>query len=304
MYNINKYINFFTIQKEVKYMINKSILTKPLYYRILDSTELGLNLNISAIGYEECTKNKMSIISNKNCYVIHFVLKGKGFLKFEKGQKIAVEENNCFLIKPNQQIKYFPNKQDPWTYFWIEFNWEQFEKFIPLLEFEANNNILPLYNSQIIKNYMYDIFNENLYAPNSYSEFLRVEGIANHIFSYLFSNSKIKTSKNNFKKDEKFKAIIEYINNNYASPDITINEISKKFFFNVSYISRFIKSETGMSPKKLIISLRMKKALELLKNENYTISEIADKLGYKNQFYFSKEFKEYYGVSPINYKIN
>ena len=59
-----------------------------------------------------------------------------------------------------------------------------------------------------------------------------------------------------------------------------------------------------MSPKKLIISLRMKKALELLKNENYTISEIADKLGYKNQFYFSKEFKEYYGVSPINYKIN
>ena len=47
----------------------------------------------------------------------------------------------------------------------------------------------------------------------------------------------------------------------------------------------------------------MKTALELLNTKKYTIAEVSKKIGYKNQFYFSREFKEYYGVSPINYKI-
>ena len=150
---------------------------------------------------------------------------------------------------------------------------------------------------------MYDIFNEDLYISNHYSELFRIEGIVNHIFSILFLDSKIKVPNKTSKKEEQIKAIIEYINNNYTSPDITIEEISKKFFFNISYLTRIIKEKTGSSPKKIIIDLRMKTALELLNTKKYTIADVSEIIGYKNQFYFSREFKEYYGVSPINYKI-
>ena len=59
----------------------------------------------------------------------------------------------------------------------------------------------------------------------------------------------------------------------------------------------------GVSPMKYIIYLRMQKAVELLKRKTFSISQIAYALGYKNQFYFSKEFKKYFGLPPSKYGV-
>ena len=56
-----------------------------------------------------------------------------------------------------------------------------------------------------------------------------------------------------------------------------------------------------MSPIKYIIMLRMRRAVELLEKRTFSISQIAYALGYKNQFYFSKEFKRFFGVQPSKY---
>ena len=47
---------------------------------------------------------------------------------------------------------------------------------------------------------------------------------------------------------------------------------------------------------------RMKKAIELLNHRSLTMDQIAEAVGYKNQFYFTKRFKKYYGVPPSKYK--
>ena len=52
---------------------------------------------------------------------------------------------------------------------------------------------------------------------------------------------------------------------------------------------------------KYIIVLRMRQAIEMLKTKSYSVLQIAAALGYKNQFYFSKEFKKFYGVPPTEY---
>ena len=46
----------------------------------------------------------------------------------------------------------------------------------------------------------------------------------------------------------------------------------------------------------------MEKAASLLSNRNLSIEQISVLVGYKNPFYFSKEFKRYYGVSPSKYQ--
>ena len=46
----------------------------------------------------------------------------------------------------------------------------------------------------------------------------------------------------------------------------------------------------------------MEKAGELLSQDNFSVLQVAESVGYKNQFYFSKEFKEYYGIVPSKYK--
>ena len=279
-------------------------LNKPLYYREIQN-EFSNIFNISIIGYEECQKDKRKISLNKNCYIFHFVIKGKGYLKIQKNEYIPIYKNSCFLIEPGQQAKYHQDKDNPWTYFWIEINGKNIEKFVNLLAFKNNNNVINIPNIKDIKNCFFDVFNQDLYGQNILSENLRIQSLTLKIFSDLFSN----TINHNLEKNEKMlskteeqaNAIIKYINYNYTSPNLSVKNLANMFYFNSSYLNRLIKKYTGLSPKKLIIKLRMERSLILMTKKTMTISEISFEIGYKNQFYFSKEFKEYYGVSPSEY---
>ena len=103
------------------------------------------------------------------------------------------------------------------------------------------------------------------------------------------------------KLENQIKKIIEYVNNNYTSPDISIKKIADNFYFSQAYLTRIFKKNTGISPMKYIIMLRMRRAVELLNKESFSIAQIAYCVGYKNQFYFSKEFKQYFGMPPSKY---
>ena len=65
---------------------------------------------------------------------------------------------------------------------------------------------------------------------------------------------------------------------------------------------RSYKSQTGITPIQYVDEMRMKKAIELLNHRSLTMDQIAEAVGYKNQFYFTKRFKKYYGVPPSKYK--
>ena len=57
-----------------------------------------------------------------------------------------------------------------------------------------------------------------------------------------------------------------------------------------------------MTPNDYIRQLRMTAAAELLKDERLTVAEIAYKVGFDDQYYFSKAFKQYFGMPPTKYR--
>ena len=59
-----------------------------------------------------------------------------------------------------------------------------------------------------------------------------------------------------------------------------------------------VHAATGMSPKSYMLRGEMTAAMELLRTSGMSISEIASCFYYSSQFYFSRVFKKYYGVSP------
>ena len=279
-------------------------LNKPLYYREIQN-EFSDIFEIAYIGYEECQKDKRKVSLIKDYYIFHFVIKGKGYLKSQKNEYIPINKNSCFLIEAGKNAKYYQDKDNPWTYFWIEIKGKNIEKFIDLLAFKNNNNVINISNIKDIKNCFFDVFNQDLYSQNILSENLRIQCLILKIFSNLFSsnaNHKLESKEKMLSKtEEQVGAIIKYINNNYTSSNLSIKNLANMFYFNSSYLNRIIKKYTGMSPKRLIIKLRMERAVMLMKKKNMTVSEISFEVGYKNQFYFSKEFKDYYGVSPSQY---
>lgn len=94
---------------------------------------------------------------------------------------------------------------------------------------------------------------------------------------------------------------IEYINKNFSEP-ISISEISDILDMDRRRFSDMFQEVTGLSPIKYLTEYRLKEAKRLLKFSSYTISEIADKTGYNDCFYFSKSFKKNIGISPRKYR--
>ncbi|MDD2971795.1 MAG: response regulator [Lachnospiraceae bacterium] len=95
--------------------------------------------------------------------------------------------------------------------------------------------------------------------------------------------------------------IKEYIDQNYCQ-DIRISMFSDKYFFSKEYLSKLYKKKYGYGIYEYALKLRMERAKELLRQPELQILEISDRLGYSNNNYFSKAFKNYYNLSPTEYR--
>lgn len=95
--------------------------------------------------------------------------------------------------------------------------------------------------------------------------------------------------------------ILDYIDNNLYKK-ISMDELSKVFFFNKDYIMRTFKRELGMTIIDYINKKRIFNSLGALKNTDDMMLKIALKHGYVSQEYFSEIFSKYMGVNPLTYR--
>lgn len=85
------------------------------------------------------------------------------------------------------------------------------------------------------------------------------------------------------------------------NPDFTIDEFAAIMKLGRTIFFRKVKGITGYTPNEYMRIARMKKAVELLNEGNYNISEITYMVGMKNPYYFSKCFKEQFGEPPSTF---
>lgn len=103
-------------------------------------------------------------------------------------------------------------------------------------------------------------------------------------------------------KESLVEEAVEYIDAHYTRCDISLTLLSQNLLVSPSYLSSIFKKIKGISIRQYITQLRMEKAKELFANQSLTLTEIAERVGYHDLFYFSKVFKRYFGVSPSIYK--
>lgn len=108
-------------------------------------------------------------------------------------------------------------------------------------------------------------------------------------------------SKSQKGKSEIIQKVERYVEEHIAE-DFGRDDIARALFFNSAYLSRMFKAETGVSLNEFVGRIRMREAKRLLDTTNYSISLAASKTGYSNFSYFTKQFKEAYGVTPSEYK--
>lgn len=94
--------------------------------------------------------------------------------------------------------------------------------------------------------------------------------------------------------------ILNYIQHHCGS--VSLEEISKKFGFSVSHLSRYINKYTGYKFNEILHQFKMQNAVNYLTHSNLTIPEITEIVGYSDVSYFRKVFKKEFGISPNAYR--
>lgn len=95
--------------------------------------------------------------------------------------------------------------------------------------------------------------------------------------------------------------MIKYIKDN-INKKITMEELSKEFFYNKDYLMRVFKKELGITIIDFINRLRVYNSLKYLEDDNYSILKIALNNGFLSQEYYSEIFRKVLGVNPFTYK--
>ncbi|MCI7125424.1 MAG: AraC family transcriptional regulator [Agathobaculum sp.] len=94
--------------------------------------------------------------------------------------------------------------------------------------------------------------------------------------------------------------ILAYMGDHVTEP-ITIEQICRKFFLSRSSLQTMFKTHLNHSPKSYLLGIKLQKSKDLIRENQYTISEIAEMLGFSSIHYFSRLFKKYFGLSPSEY---
>lgn len=100
---------------------------------------------------------------------------------------------------------------------------------------------------------------------------------------------------------EPIQKAIEYINIYYPH-EISLRQLSDHVHLNRSYFCELFKKETGENFNDMLTRTRIEKAKELLAFSDTKVSDLAERVGYPNISYFSKVFKKYTGMTPMEYK--
>jgi YesN/AraC family two-component response regulator len=95
--------------------------------------------------------------------------------------------------------------------------------------------------------------------------------------------------------------VIKYITENFHQ-NITLSSVAKEFYISPFYLSKLFKQTTNFTFVEYLNSIRIKNSKELLKNTNYKIIDIAEKVGFSNNTHFTRVFKIIVGMSPMKFR--
>ena len=140
-----------------------------------------------------------------------------------------------------------------------------------------------------------EIQNSDKYSPSA------IKILLTELLILIFRNNDVSSIVVE-KGDQRMQSVIDYILKNYANP-ITILDCAKIAYMSPSHFSREFHKTTAMTFKKFLNKIRVDASAEMLETSNHPISQVAQTAGFSSESYFGYVFKEFYGLSPLQYKV-
>ena len=102
----------------------------------------------------------------------------------------------------------------------------------------------------------------------------------------------------NFMENDFLAKVSEIVEENLGNEKFGVSELAGEIGMSRSNLLRKIKKLTKLSVSQFIRQVRLKNAMEMLRQGSHNVSEVSYKVGFSSTSYFIKCFREYYGFPP------
>ncbi len=175
----------------------------------------------------------------------------------------------------------------------------------------SNYNQLPgdIIKNDVDRNHLESLISMILQESRNYGEssINLVTSLMTSVLELLIRNIKkssyFELPKNN--SDDRITKMLTYINENLDKTELLkVENLSDVFIMSPTYVSEFFKKQVNMPLREYIIKAKLKQVEIRLLNSDFTLTQIADELGFTDVSHLSKTFKRYAGTSIREFKNN
>lgn len=253
-------------------------------------TDMGpFYLHMTGISY--CDDTYHICRTNSSIYIFEYVICGKGSVLLNS-QVYPVSKGDVYFLQKGSDHEYYADPKEPFTKIWVNVYGDLVESLI---------KVYNLSKCVVINNCgdeIYDLFKEMVEISSTKQELSQIFMSCSFKFFKLIYKISLKNSNSNSKMSIEALTLKQYLDNKIYSPITKINELCKCIYRSPVYVTNLFKHEFGITPYKYLLDKKIDTAKYLLKNSPLSIKEIALKLGFTDQHYFTNLFKNRTGINP------
>lgn len=249
-------------------------------------------LMVCNTGVQRCEERYSWGPGVRDHYLIHYIIAGKGRYQVN-GQTYTLGAGDLFLALPDESIFYQADGTEPWEYCWVGFQGTEARLLLDQTDLGSGMPVLRGVSAEVYKQMM-RIYESRGGLPHQ-AAFMT--GALYQMLAALIRDRSIAAVRSG---GDGVQRACEYIANNFAMP-ITVEEIAAHVGLSRSRLYRLFMAELRLSPVQVLTQVRIRQACALLRRGDLSVKAVAASVGFENQLYFSRRFREVVGMSPTEY---
>lgn len=253
-------------------------------------TARKLFLHVEYIGHQHVTPKYLAMRSCFAHYLLLYVVSGQLALQTERETNV-VNTGQAMLIQTERPHLYgsIGNSET----LWVHFDGAGIEPlFQYLISMNRDQHVFDLYGNAEFPARLKEL--EESYASGRLFPEIVVDAKLRELLGLLLVCQKSKTQ-------EPIQETIRYITRHYQE-NLTLESLAKEVGLSVSRFSALFRQETGTSPYKYIMNVRLQASQKLLSNSDSSIEHIAEEVGFSNASAFIASFRKKFSITPLQYR--
>lgn len=269
-------------------------------YLMMESDIKSLSFQLESITKSKYDSDWHSTLHTHPFTELFYVVDGKGEFNIQ-GQRFPVKANDFVIINPQVEHTELSSPDEPLEYIVLGINGLSFSNLTPVSEGGHPFSFFNLRDEQKdILRYLNAMVQEATSQSMSYE--LVCHNLLEILLIKILRHQHFDLEVGKQSKATKDISFIKHYLETYYHESVQLEDLASMTHLSRFYISHSFKKEIGMSPMEYLIAIRIKESKILLRTTNYSISQVADIVGFTTPTYFSKQFRKSTGISPTDYR--